>query len=219
MLGQPVSPHHSQRFREAHRRGVERVAAAGRLTVQADMFELIGLRKDGTEFPLEFSLAAWTAKSELFITGIIRDISERKQAESALRESEERFRAIMDNSPALIFIKDVKGRYLQANRQFETVFHLPHGEIVGKSDEEVFPHEQATAFRANDRKVLEKNGDGVRRDSPSCRRPSYSLVVKFPLLNAQGRCYALCGIATDYYRPEAGGGRKTEARQGSPAVA
>ncbi|MEP7153272.1 MAG: PAS domain S-box protein, partial [Nitrospira sp.] len=60
MLGQPVARIIPQRFREAHQRGVARVAAAGRLTVQADMFELIGLRKDGTEFPLEFSLAAWT---------------------------------------------------------------------------------------------------------------------------------------------------------------
>ena len=84
MLGQPVTRIIPQRFREAHQRGVERVAAAGRLTLQADMFELIGLRKDGTEFPLEFSLAAWTAKSTLFITGIIRDISERRQAETCL---------------------------------------------------------------------------------------------------------------------------------------
>ncbi|MDR4479199.1 MAG: PAS domain S-box protein [Nitrospira sp.] len=198
MLGQSVTRIIPQRLREAHQRGVERVAAAGRLTLQADMFELIGLRKDGTEFPLEFSLAAWTAKSALFITGIIRDISERRQAESALRDSEERFRAIMDNSPALIFIKDLAGRYLQANRQFEIISHLSPGDLAGKTDEEVFPPEQAAAFRDNDRQVLEtgapmKFEESVLHDDGL----HTSIVVKFPLLNAQGRCYALCGIATD----------------------
>ncbi|MGB2723469.1 MAG: PAS domain S-box protein, partial [Nitrospira sp.] len=198
MLGQPVTRIIPQRFREAHQRGVERVAAAGRLTLQADMFELIGLRKDGTEFPLEFSLAAWTAKSTLFITGIIRDISERRQAETALRDSEERFRAIMNNSPALIFIKDLAGRYLQANRQFEIISHLSHEDLVGKTDEEVFPPEQAAVFRDNDRKVLE-TGEPMRFEESALHDDGLhtSIVVKFPLRNAQNRCYALCGIATD----------------------
>jgi PAS domain S-box-containing protein len=198
MVGRPVARIIPERFREAHQRGVQRVAAAGRLTVQANMFELVGLRKDGTEFPLEFSLAAWTAKSNLFVTGIVRDISERVQAESALRESEERFRAIMDNSPALIFIKDIEGRYLQANRRFETVFHLPHGDLAGKTDHDIFPAEQAAAFRANDLKVLEA-GAPMEFEEVALHDdgPHTSLVVKFPLLNAQGRCYALCGIATD----------------------
>lgn len=198
MLGQSVTRIIPSRLREAHQRGVERVAAAGQLTLEADMFELIGLRKDGTEFPLEFSLAAWTAKSTLFITGIIRDISARRQAESALRDSEERFRAIMDHSPALIFIKDLAGRYLQANRQFEIISHLAPGDLVGKTDEEVFPPEQAAVFRDNDRKVLE-TGAPMKFEEAVFHEDGLhtSVVVKFPLLDAQGRCYALCGIATD----------------------
>ncbi|MCW5798564.1 MAG: PAS domain S-box protein [Nitrospira sp.] len=198
IFGQPVTRIIPERFREAHLQGVARVAAAGRLTMQADMFELVGLRRDGTEFPLEFSLAAWTTRSKLFITGIIRDISERRQAEAALRESEERFRRIMENSPALIFIKDVEGRYLQTNRQFETIFRLTPSEIVGKTDLDVFPPEQAAAFRANDCRVLEA-GTPMEFEEVAIHDdgPHTSLVVKFPLLDAQGRCYALCGIATD----------------------
>ncbi len=198
MVGQSMTRIIPERFREAHQRGVQRVAAAGRLTVQASMFELAGLRKDGTEFPLEFSLASWTAKSRLFITGIIRDISERLQAESALRESEERFKAIMDNSPSLIFLKDAAGHYLQVNRKFEQTFHLAGEEIIGKTDDEIFPSQQAAAFQINDRQVfgtglpIEFEEIAVHDDGPHT-----SIVVKFPLFTPQGNCYALCGMTTD----------------------
>lgn len=109
MLGWPVARIIPERFREAHQRGVTRVAAAGGLTVHATMFELVGLRKDGTEFPLEFSLAAWTAKSKLFITGILRNISERAQAETALRESERRYRQLIESLPAAVYTCDAQG--------------------------------------------------------------------------------------------------------------
>ena len=129
---------------------------------------------------------------------VFRDITAAKRTDEALRDSEERFRAIMDNSPALIFIKDLAGRYLQANRQFEIISHLAHGDLVGKSDEEVFPPEQAAVFRGNDRKVLE-TGEPMRFEESALHDDGLhtSIVVKFPLRNAQNRCYALCGIATD----------------------
>ena len=198
MVGQPMTRIIPERFREAHRRGVQRVAAAGKLTVQATMFELIGLRKDDTEFPLEFSLAAWTTKSTLFITGIIRDISERVRAEEALRASEARFKAIMDNSPSMIFIKDLAGRYLQINRKIEQTFHIMNSDIVGKTDDEFFPSEQAAAWQANDRQVLEA---GVPMEFEETailgNNPHTYIVMKFPLFTPQGRCYALCGMTTD----------------------
>ncbi|HJU06731.1 MAG TPA: PAS domain S-box protein, partial [Nitrospiraceae bacterium] len=96
VIGKPVTIIIPERFREAHERGIARARAAGRVTVTASMFELVGLRKDGTEFPLEFSLASWTEKSRLFFTGIIRDITERKRGEEALRASEERLRIALD---------------------------------------------------------------------------------------------------------------------------
>lgn len=116
MVGQSMTRIIPNRFRDAHQRGVQQIAATGRLTVQASTFELMGLKKDGTEFPLEFSLAAWTAKSKLFITSIIRDISERKRAEAALRESEGRYRRLIENLPATVYTCDAQGHITLYNQ-------------------------------------------------------------------------------------------------------
>jgi PAS domain S-box-containing protein len=127
-----------------------------------------------------------------------RDITAQKQAEEALRASEARFRAIMDNSPALIFLKDTQGRYLEVNRRFEQVFQVTNRSVAGKTDDELFPPAQAASYRANDRQVwaigapMEFEETAVHDDGVHT-----SLVVKFPLKNADGRCDALCGFATD----------------------
>src|SRR5206468_1044250 len=106
-----------ERFRDAHQQGFKRHLETGEAHVMGKTVELAGRRKDGTEFPLELSLASWGTSEGIFFTGIIRDITERKRAEGALHESEQRFHAFWDNSPSLNFLKDVEGRYLNVNKE------------------------------------------------------------------------------------------------------
>lgn len=81
-----------ERFRKAHLEGVDRVLKTGETRVIGSMLELCGLRKDGTEFPIEFSVAKWEVSAGIFFTTVLVDITKRKQAEETLAESFENLR-------------------------------------------------------------------------------------------------------------------------------
>ena len=103
VLGQPLTLVMPERYREAHRNGIARLQAGGEAHVIGTTVELHGLRKDGSEFPLELSIGTWQAKEGTFYSGIIRDISERKRAE-AERES-----LILELREAMAKIKTLGG--------------------------------------------------------------------------------------------------------------
>jgi len=92
-------------------------------------------------------------KAQKFL-GVLLDITDRKHAEEALRESEQRFRLFMDNSPTLAWVKDQDGRYVYMNRSFEKQFGTILAECLGKTDDELWPPDVAARFRANDHTVL-----------------------------------------------------------------
>jgi len=85
VIGRPLTALMPERFREAHRTGLARYVATGEARVIGKTVELAGRRKDGTEFPLELSLATWKHGAEVAFTAIIRDIAARKEAEDTLR--------------------------------------------------------------------------------------------------------------------------------------
>jgi PAS domain S-box-containing protein len=134
----------------------------------------------------------------LEFVGTTLDITERKRAEQELRQAQERIRAILENSPNLIFLKDTEGRYLLVNREFERALRVSQEQIKGKTDEEVFPPEQAAVFRANDLEVL-RAGVAMEFEEIAAYEdgPHTSIVYKFPLFDTHGNIYATGGVATD----------------------
>lgn len=132
------------------------------------------------------------------LRGTVHDITERKRAEEALRASREQLQAIWNNSPAIMFIKDQLGRYLDVNAVFLRLTSLPREQILGKTDEEIFPPKQAAAFRANDLRVLKENRPIECEETTEQKDGIHtSIVQKFPLLDAQGQPTAICGLVTD----------------------
>ena len=147
---------------------------------------------------LEIRVAERTAELSKVNEQLRHEIVERQRVEAALRESEERLQAILDNSPALIYVKDTQGRYILVNQWYETLFHIAAQEVKGKTDYDLFPKEMAEIYRANDRSVLEaKTALEWEEIIPHDDGIHTYLSIKFPLYDATGFAYAVCGIATD----------------------
>lgn len=130
--------------------------------------------------------------------GVTEDITEQKEVELALQESEARLRAILDRIPFSIFLKDLEGRYLHANRFYLQQRGFELGELIGKLDDELFTPEEAREFREQDQRALQ-SPDPVSYERIFSRNGKQlsQWVTKFALRDCQGDPYAVCGVVVD----------------------
>ncbi|MFQ3248335.1 MAG: diguanylate cyclase (GGDEF)-like protein/PAS domain S-box-containing protein [Glaciecola sp.] len=119
-------------------------------------------------------------------------------AEKALRESENQKVDLLNNTSAVIYIKDCEGRYLFVNSVFESLFVISNEEIQGKTDFDLFPEELAKVFRKNDIAAAKLTHPVEREEVvPHKGRALTYLSIKFSLKNEDNEVYATCGISTD----------------------
>jgi PAS domain S-box-containing protein len=120
------------------------------------------------------------------------------RAQRAAEEGHAQLMALIDNTSAVIYMRDLDGRYLLVNREYERLFDVRRERVLGQTDHDLFPPEIAAAFRANDLAAVAR-GTPVQMEeiAPGDDGPHNYITVKFPIFDSTGRPYAVCGISTD----------------------
>jgi PAS domain S-box-containing protein len=158
------------------------------------------LRKDGSRFWADVTISAMrNAKGELLgFVKVTRDLTERERIRRELQDSRAQLQSILDNSPALVFVKDLAGRYQFVNRTYEMVFGQSREHIIGKTPFDLVDRDAALIADGHHRRILETNAPiEVEETIAYPDGPHPHLAVKFPLRDANGKIYATSGISTD----------------------
>ncbi len=189
-----------ERYRERHRQGMARYLTTGESRVFNQRLELSALRSDGHEFPAELSISTIPGDTPPMFSATLRDITERKKAEQALRESEERFRAAFDQAAVGIAISNIDGRLIEMNAKAVELFGYSTAELqrrtffdVTHPDDIAPTREQVRRLLAGETRfyVLEKRY--LRKD----RSIVWSMTTVTLLKSAEGTPNKMIGILED----------------------
>ena len=202
VLGQPLDILIPPHLRDVHGKHVDEFDGSKdtyRLMDERD--EIVGLKKDGTEFPALASVSKLDIGGEKLFTIMLHDVTYRKLAEQRRLESEARFRAVFDASPNPMFLKDLDGRYILANKAFEDLVGKADGEILGHTAEEVskFPQKTIDVLNEIDREVA-KSARVIEQELSAVKSDGQEVVVlmtKFPLFNEQREVTSVGTIEVD----------------------
>jgi PAS domain S-box-containing protein len=202
----PAELQRSSAFEQIHPDDRERVAAAGaeaRRTGEGKTLEYRIRHKDGTWRVLEStSSVIRSGKGEPAMLVIVnRDVTGRKQAEDALRAEHDLLRALIDNMPDLIYVKDAGSGFVLANRALAQLMGAKNPEdLLGKTDFDYFPKELATAYYSDEQAILQTGLPLLNQEERSVDaegNAKWLSTSKVPLRDRQGEVLGIIGIGRD----------------------
>lgn len=136
---------------------------------------------------------------------IVRDISDKKRMQMELEESalalkknQKMYQSVLDNTPSIVYIKDLKGRYLMINKRFRDLFNVTDEKVLNKSNFEFNDKELSVKMREIEEKIIEtKRPVEIEELRDSTKGPIDLLSIKFPLLDNDNNVIGICGISTE----------------------
>ncbi len=138
MMGQSVDILVPDKFKEQHREGVRRFLSTEKPHLVGKTIEIEGLRKDGGIRPIEFSLSAIKKDGAWTFISIIRETTERRKALEALRESEERYRNLFEDSKDAVMIWTSENKILGVNQAALEIFGYGISEMIGSDISDIY---------------------------------------------------------------------------------
>ena len=133
-----------------------------------------------------------------WINVVSQTFADNRAASQRIRESEERLKQIMNNTSAVLYVRDLNETFLLVNQPFEKLLGLSQKQVVGKTLEEIFPAETAAQFRANDMQMLDSGKLIEFEETLELEDGMHTyLSIKFPLFDTENNIYAVCGVSTD----------------------
>ena len=156
-------------------------------------------RKSGTVLEVSVQSRNVVVEGRVARLVVATDVSDEREEERALAESEKRLRDLIDATTAVIYVKGLDGRYMVVNKRYEELTGFAREDVIGRSDAELWPAEFAAGVRANDLRVLDALGPLEFEEGGPEGTPSgvTFLSYKFPLFDVDGVPYAIAGISTD----------------------
>lgn len=118
-------------------------------------YETIGVRKDGSTFPIEIQARPTQYQGRTLRVASVRDISERKRVEETMEHTQQFLNSVIENIPLMLIVKDAKElRFVRFNKAGEDLLGFSRADLIGKNDHDFFPAQEADFFTAKDREVL-----------------------------------------------------------------
>ncbi len=160
--------------------------------------ESINLRKDGSLFPVQL-MSDLITDSESVLIGIIttcEDITERKEIEEKLKESEEKFRSLVDSTDDCIYLVDGNFNYLFMNKKYLSQIGISEDEYIGKSFSDFHSPEETHAFMVKVEEIF-KTGESIQNEYRSSKNNQCFLQTLSPIKDKYGNTEAVTVISKD----------------------
>ncbi|VVB92672.1 Methyl sulfide methyltransferase-associated sensor [uncultured archaeon] len=187
-----------EKYHDAYKKGFEDFKATGKGRFIGQIIEISALRKDGTEFPVEMSISALQIQDKWHAVGIIRDITERKRAEEALKGSEERYRLLAEGAHDAIFIVDRNDQVRYVNSFAAKQLGLAPEEIIGRLLIEFFPPDEYEQMKNNLQKIFQTGEPLYSEETITYQNRKYwQDTWLIPIKDTAGEANTVMGITRD----------------------